>query len=77
MREGLDPTDPTSSSNLAVGEDDEEQDGGASDNEDSDQTRRWSERDGQDKGKNPAKSNTHYGTLDDRHVWNARGEDTT
>ena len=75
MREGFEPgrINPASGSEFAVGDDDEPGNVGKM-REDSEEAQQWDESNSQRETNSTQASNT-YGTLDDRHVWEAKDSD--
>ena len=72
MREGFEPSkfNPVTDSEFAVGDDDDEPQNVGKMHEDSEEARQWD--DGHNVSEEPQSSttNTKYGSLDDRDVWN-------
>lgn len=73
MREGFEPAriNAASSSDFAIGDDNDEPGNVGKMHEDSEEARRWDESNSRRQEDSPAASQG-YGTLDDRHVWEAK-----
>ena len=69
MREGFEPgtINPTSGSDFAIGDDDDEPGNVGKMHADSEEAQQWDES-------NSLRQND-YGTLDERHVWEAKDRD--
>ena len=76
MREGFEPgrINPASGSDFAIGDDDDEPGNVGVMQEDSEEARQWNESNSRRQPDSPQTSHT-YGTLDDRHVWDAKDKD--
>lgn len=76
MREGFEPgrTKPASSSDFAIGDDDDEPGNVGKMHEDSEEAQQWDESNS--RRQEDSSANSHkYGSLDDRHVWEAKNRD--
>ena len=73
VREGFEPgkINPVSGSDFAIGDDDDEPGDMGKMHEDSEDARQWDAGRGREEEDSSSTSHT-YGTLDDRHVWEAK-----
>ena len=78
MREGFEPAkiNPTSDSDFAVGDDDDEPGNVGKMREDSEEAQQWGESNSQRRKKSTQNSDA-YGNLDDRHVWESKDSDNS
>jgi len=79
VREGFEPAklNPATKSDFAVGDDDGEPQHVGRMHEDSEEARQLDNGQGEDQVTSSPEASTKYGTLDDRHVWDAKdGEDS-
>lgn len=78
MRKGFEPgrINPASNSDFAIGDDDDEPGNVGKMHIDSEEARQWDESNSRGREDSPGTSHT-YGTLDDRHVWEAKERDET
>ena len=76
VRQGFEPSkfNPTSSSNFAVGDDDDEPGNVGKMHEESEEAQHWHSRESEDAGEPSSKGETKFGSLDDRHVWTKDGD---
>ena len=77
MREGFEPgkINPTSGSDFAIGDDDDEPDNVGRMQEDSEEAQQWDESNSRRPKDSLAAPSHTYGKLDDRHVWEAKDRD--
>lgn len=77
MREGFEPgrINPASSSEFAIGDDDDEPGNVGKMHQDSEEAQQWDESNSRRQKNSPTSHN--YDTLDDRHVWEAKDRDET
>ena len=75
MREGFEPGrfNAASGADFAVGNDDDEPGNVGKMHEDSEEAQQWDESN----SRRQKNSSQTYGTLDDRHVWEAKDSDDT
>lgn len=76
MRKGFEPgrINPASDSDFAIGDDDDEPGNVGRMHKDSEEAQQWDESNSRGREDSPVTSHT-YGTLDDRHVWEAKERD--
>lgn len=72
IRQGFEPAkfNPVTDSDYAVGDDDDEPQNVGKMHEESEEARQWDN--GQGENESAPEASTKYGSLDDRHVWNAK-----
>lgn len=76
MRGGFEPgsINPASNSDFAIGDDDDEPGNVGRMHKDSEEAQQWDESNSRRREESPTTSHT-YGSLDDRHVWEAKDRD--
>lgn len=74
VRQGFEPSkfNPATDSEFAVGDDDDEPQNVGKLREESEEVRQSGDGQDEDGGEDSPEASTRYGTLDDRHVWDAK-----
>lgn len=79
VRQGFEPGkfNPVTNSDFAVGDDDDEPQNVGKMQEESEEARRWASGRAEDEERSVPEASTNHGSLDDRHVWNAKDGDNS